>query len=123
MKKIFALLILFIFALSGSVLSETFTWTNPTTYVDGSVISVAKQAIIKTHLYYGTVSTGPWTQFGLVSNGAITYTGTPPPDRGIQAYYTLAWELDGVQSAYFTPSLAYTRPLIACNPGSNFVIK
>lgn len=125
MKKILILLFLFTFVLvlSGSALSETFTWTNPTTYIDGSAISVAKQATIKSHLFYGTVSTGPWTEFALISNGAMTYTGTPPLDRGIQAYYTLAWELDGVQSAYLTPAISYTRPYIACSPGSNLMIK
>ena len=123
MKKIFALLFLLTLALGGSAFSETFTWTNPTTYVDGSAISTAKQATIKTHLYYGSVNTGPWIEFTLVSNGLMAYTGTPPPDRGVQAYYTLTWELDGVQSAYLTPAISYKRPYIACNPGSNLAIK
>lgn len=123
MKKILALLFLFTLVLGGSAFSETFTWTNPTTYVDGSEITPAKKATIKTHLYYATVSTGPWTQFAAAPNGAMTYTGTPPPDRGVQAYYTLACELDGVQSAHLTPAISYTRPYIACNPGSNLVIK
>jgi len=123
MKKILALLLLVGLVLSGSAFSETFTWTNPTTYVDGSTISAAKKATIKTHLFSGPASEGPWTSFATSSPGSTTYTGAPPPERGIQAYYTLVWELDGVRSAYLTPSIPYTRPFIACSPGTNFVIK
>ena len=123
MKKILLAMVLLTLTLGGSAFSETFTWTNPTTYVDGSAISTVKQATIKTHLFWGPATSGPWTQFALVSAGLMTYTGTPPPDRGIQAYYTLACELDGVQSAYLTPAISYIRPYIACNPGSNLVIK
>ena len=124
MKKIiFGLLILFTFALSGSALSETFTWTNPTIYVDGSTIPVTKQTQIKTHIFWGTSISGPWTEFAVVIGGVANYTGTPPPERGILAYYTITAELDGIQSAHMLPPVAYTRPTIACNPGSNLVIK
>jgi hypothetical protein len=123
MKKMLALLFLFTFVLSGSALSETFTWTNPTTYVDGSAIPSTKQAQIKTHIFWGTLVAGPWTEFATVSTGATIYVGTPPPERGVAAYYTMAWELDGVQSAYLTPAVSYTRPFVACSPGSNLVIK
>ncbi len=123
MKKMLALLFLFMFVLSGSALSETFTWTNPTAYVDGSTIPSAKQAQIKTHIFWGTIAGGPWTEFTAVSNGAMIYVGAPPPERGVAAYYTMAWELDGVQSAYLAPAVSYTRPFIACTTGSNLVIK
>jgi hypothetical protein len=124
MKKILlALLILFTFALSGSALSETFTWTNPTEYIDSTAIPSAKQAQIKTHIFWGTLIGGPWTEFAAVSAGATTYVGTPPPERGVMAYYTMAWELDGMQSAYLTPAVAYMRPFVACKSGSNLVIK
>jgi hypothetical protein len=125
MKKIFSMTMLglLLFVASAGAEPETFSWTNPTTYVDGSAIPSAKQAQIKTHLFWGTAMSGPWTEFAAVSAGAMTYAGTPPPDRGVQAYYTLTWELDGVQSAYLTPAIAYTRPYIACNPGTNFTIK
>jgi hypothetical protein len=124
MKKLWlAVLTVFLFVGIASADPETFSWTNPTLYVDGTTIPAAKQALIKTHLFWGTVATGPWTEFAAVTGGAQTYAGTPPPDRGIQAYYTLTWELDGLQSAYLTPAIAYTRPFIACNPGTNFTIK
>ena len=125
MKKLFSLTMLglLLFVASAAAEPETFTWTNPTLYVDGTAIPAAKQALIKTHLFWGMVSTGPWTEFASVSAGAQTYIGVPPPDRGIQAYYTLTSELDGVPSAYLMPAVAYTRPYIACNPASNFTIK
>ena len=123
MKKILALLLLIAFALGGSAFSETFTWTNPTTYVDGSAISSAKQAQIKTHMFWGTSTTGPWTEFAVIGGGAVSYAGTPPTERGATAHYTLTTELDGMHSAYLTPAVPYTRPYIACNPGSGLVIK
>jgi hypothetical protein len=125
MKKIWCMAILTVFLFVGAAIAdpETFTWTNPTTYIDGSAIPSAKLAQIKTHLFYGMAATGPWTEFAVVSGGAGSYSGTPPPDRGIQAYYTLTSELDGVQSAYVVPSVAYTRPFIACNPPAGLTIK
>ena len=124
MKKILiGLLILFIFALSGSALSETFTWSNPTVYEDGSAIPTVKLALIKTHLFWGSAIGGPWTEFAVVIGGVATYVGTPPPARGVIAYYTMTAELDNTQSAYMLPAVAYTRPFIACNPGSNLVIR
>lgn len=122
-KLLLALLILFTFALSGSALSETFTWSNPTLYVDGSVIPTAKQALIKTHLFWGSATSGPWTEFASITGGVATYIGTPPPARGVIAYYTITAELDSVQSAYMLPAVAFTRPFVACNPGSNLVIQ
>lgn len=122
-KLLLVLLILFTFILSGSALSETFTWSNPTTYVDNSAITTANQALIKTHLFWGTSATGPWTEFAVVSGGLATYTGTPPAGRGIVAYYTVTAELDSIQSAYMLPAISYTRPFVACKPGSNLVIK
>jgi hypothetical protein len=121
-KMLVGLLILLTFALSGSAFPETFTWSNPTVYVDGSAIPTAKQVLVKTHLFWGTSASGPWTEFAVVTAGAITYTGTPPPERGVVAYYTLTAELDGIQSAKMLPSISYTRPFVACNPGSNLAI-
>lgn len=123
MKKLLALLVLSVFVFTGSVMAETFSWSNPTTYVDGSAIPTAKEATIKTHLFYGIASTGPFTEFAIVSGGLATYTGTPPPDRGVAAYYTLTSELDAAQSVFMTPAIAYTREFIACTPGSNLTIK
>jgi hypothetical protein len=125
MKRFLSVLLLglLIFVTGAMAEPETFTWTNPTVYVDGSAIPSAKQVQIKTHLFWSLTSTGPWTDFAIVSGGAATYVGTPPAERGIQAYYTLTSELDGVQSAYLTPSVVYTRPYIACNPGSGLTIK
>jgi hypothetical protein len=126
MRRLFMVFILLIVLLALFIKfsgAETFTWSNPTTYVDGSAISAAKQAQIKTHIFYGSVSTGPFTEFAVANAGTTTYTGPLPVDVGISAYYTLKSELDGLQSAYLTPAIAYTRAPIACSSGSNLAIK
>jgi hypothetical protein len=125
MKKMLSMTMLgvLLFVASAGAEPETFSWSNPTMYVDGSAIPSAKQTLIKTHLFWGPATTGPWTEFAVVTGGATSYLGTPPAERGILAYYTLTAELDGAQSAYLTPAVSYTRPYIACNPPSGLTIK
>lgn len=125
MKQLILLLSMIMVLMAGTVRAdpETFTWTNPTQYVDGTAIPAAKQALIKTHLYWATTSNGPWIEFASVSNGTSSYSGTPPANYGIVAYYTLTVELDGALSAFLLPAVAYTRPFPACNAPTNLIIK
>ena len=117
-----ALILLCGFSFAYTAYAETFTWQNPTEYVDGTPISSQDQAKIKIHIYWSTSSNGPWTEFATVENGANQWIGTPPVARGVTAYYTLRAELNGQFSDYMTPAVAYTRPFVPTKSPSGLTI-
>jgi hypothetical protein len=123
MKKIvLAVSVLMLMVLPVWVLAETLTWTNPTQYTDGSAISPEDQAKLKTHIYWSTKSDSGWVEFAVVENGANTWAGQLPANRGVTAYYTLRSELNGLLSDYMSPSVSYVRPFIPTKAPSGLTI-
>lgn len=123
MKKLCLIAVIaLVLSVGGLAFGETFSWTNPTEYTDGSPISSQDQGKIKTHIYWSTSGNGPWTEFAMVENGASQWVGTPPAQRGVQAYYTLRAELNGLLSDYMMPAVAYTRPFVPTKSPSGLTI-
>ena len=113
MRKILLIIPMLMFlVLPALIFGETLTWMNPTQYVDGSAISPADQAKIKTRIYWSMQSDSGWVEFAVVENGGNMWTGQLPAARGVTAYYTLRSELNGLLSDYMVPSVSYTRPFV-----------
>ncbi|MBI5419383.1 MAG: hypothetical protein HZA60_04785, partial [Deltaproteobacteria bacterium] len=95
------------------------SWTNPTTYNDGSPIATVDQANIVTSVYVGGTISGPWTLVGTSVAGGTSLTGASVTmTRGTTYYFTAKSTLNSMTSAYGTPT-SYLYPNLApAAPGS-----
>ena len=107
MKKLIVLLLL----VPSLVFGATISWTQPVTYANGSAVTAAKMATVKTHLYADGV------EFALTTGGATSWAGTLPQTVGTSKTYTAKAELDNVISAASPPTVfLWILPLV--NPGA-----
>jgi len=98
MKKVWILLFVYVLVMSSTAIAAVMTWTGPTTYTDGSSITVSNQARITYTPYYGASATGPWTAGTTTGPGVLTAT-LPDGAPGVTRWYTVDCSLDGQTSA------------------------
>ncbi len=88
----------FMATFAGTVVgTATVTWVNPTTYTDGTALTLAS-----VNVYRGTSAAGPWTKIGTVTEGSTlitSYTDTSAPAGSTVYYYVTAVDGSGSESA------------------------
>lgn len=68
--------------------AETVTWSNPSTYTDGSAIPAAKKAQLSTEIQY-KLGAGSYTPFGTATGGASTFVAPYVTPGGGTSYWRL----------------------------------
>lgn len=113
------ILTLAILAIAVTVLAETLTWTNPTSGIDNTGVTVplttAEQGALKNYLWYRVPPATTWTYFAETAGGKTTWVGTLPSAPGVPAVYTVSAALlgaDGIErdSAKDPVPVTYTVP-------------
>lgn len=85
MRKIVLLVTILLLPYSIGI-AETVTWTNPTTYTDGSAIPSSKISQLSTEIQY-RIPPGTYTPFGTATGGATTFAAPYVTPGGGTSYW------------------------------------
>ncbi|OPY15238.1 MAG: hypothetical protein A4E66_00157 [Syntrophus sp. PtaB.Bin001] len=126
MKRMLGLMMIAImFFMAVNAYSLTLQWDNPTTRVDGTVLTADEQAALSTVIEIAQVtdSTQTWTILATIAGGLNTYTGDIPSTypKGSTVQFRAKSVLGNLSSDY-TDAVAYKIPLANPNKPSLLII-
>ena len=102
-------LALILLVVSSPAMAATVSWVLPTAYTNGNPILAVDQARTTVKIYTGNSSTGPFTLATTTAAGATSGAG-PSPATGATKWYTITSNLDGQESAQYSPAVSLTIP-------------
>lgn len=123
-RRIFAVLLALMLSLLmvSAVSAEKFTWTNPTTYSDGSAISITDQSALQTNIKVKSAAETDYITLATVKYGGKSFTGAFPAAYvpGTEMSVQFSWTLRDLTSEAVTTT--YTLPTIPPSPGTDITI-